>query len=46
MHSPFFTAMPTPGAVWLSHIVAMITDNQGHLWYIRGGSDQIEEVVA
>lgn len=35
-----------PGAVWLRHIVAMVTDSQGHLWYVRAGSDLIEEVAA
>lgn len=44
--APFFTGIPTPGAVWLSHIAAMVTDNQGHLWYIRAGWSQIEEVAA
>lgn len=33
-------------AVWVTPIVAMATDSQGHLWYIRGGSDVIEEVAA
>jgi len=37
---------PAPGAVWLRHIVAMTTDGQGHLWYVRGGYDSIEEVAA
>ncbi|HEY7781028.1 MAG TPA: hypothetical protein VIC85_12515 [Ktedonobacterales bacterium] len=37
---------PKPGAVWLSHIVAMVTDKEGHLWYVREGSSNIEEVVA
>ena len=33
-----------PGAVWIVAIVAMTTDSQGHLWYIRAGSDTLEEV--
>ena len=37
---------PAPGAVWLRHIVAMVADGQGHLWYVRAGSDTIEEVAA
>lgn len=35
-----------PNAVWLVHIVAMVTDKRGHLWYIRAGSGNIEEVSA
>jgi streptogramin lyase len=35
-----------PPAVWLRHIVAMATDSNGHLWYIRDGLGQIEEVSA
>ena len=36
----------TPGAVVLTHIVAMATDHEGHLWYVRAGSDHLEEVIA
>lgn len=36
----------TPGALVLSRIVAMATDNDGRLWYVRAGSDQIEMVQA
>ena len=39
-------ASPAPDAVWLSHIVAMTTDADGHLWYIRSGSNRVEEVSA
>jgi sugar lactone lactonase YvrE len=35
-----------PQAVWLTHTAAMTTDGAGHLWYIRAGSDTIEEVAA
>jgi hypothetical protein len=35
-----------PQAVWLTHMAAMTTDGAGHLWYIRAGSDTIEEVAA
>lgn len=37
---------PVAGAVWTPHIVAMATDGQAHLWYIRAGSDRIEEITA
>ncbi|HET8908935.1 MAG TPA: hypothetical protein VFN11_18405, partial [Ktedonobacterales bacterium] len=40
------TTVPNPGAVWVAPIVAMATDQQGHLWYVRAGSDVIEEVAA
>lgn len=36
---------PAPGAVWLTPIVAMVCDGQGDLWYIRAGSDVLEEVT-
>lgn len=39
------TSVPA-GAVYLRHIVAMVTDNQGHLWYIFDGTDTIQEVAA
>jgi len=37
---------PAPGAVWVSHIVAMTADGDGHLWYVRAGYNRIEEVAA
>jgi streptogramin lyase len=47
IHSRFMAdATPAPDAVWLSPIVAMVTDAQGHLYYIRTGWSQIEEVAA
>lgn len=47
IHSRFMTgATPAPDAVWLSPIATMVTDAQGHLWYIRTGWSQIEEVAA
>lgn len=36
---------PAPGAVWITHIVAMACDGQGNLWYFRAGSSQLEEVT-
>lgn len=36
---------PVPGAVWITHIVAMVCDARGDLWYIRAGSDELEEVT-
>jgi streptogramin lyase len=35
-----------PNDVWIVHMAAMVTDGVGHLWYIRAGSDVIEEVAA
>lgn len=35
-----------PGAVWLVPIVAMVTDGQGHLWYMRAGYHSLEEITA
>lgn len=35
-----------PGAVWLRHIVEMVTDGQGHLWYVRAGYSSLEEISA
>lgn len=42
------STLPTfaPNAVWLTHMAVMATDGQGHLYYIRAGSDAIEEVAA
>lgn len=40
------TGSSAPDAVWLVPIVAMATDDQGHLWYIREGYPTIEEVSA
>lgn len=37
---------PPTGAIWITPIAAMVTDDQGHLWFIRDLSDQIEEVAA
>lgn len=37
---------PYPQAVWVTHMAAMTTDGAGYLWYIRAGSDTIEEVAA
>lgn len=42
--APPFT--PDAGAVWLDHIVAMATDGQKHLWYVRAGHSTIEQVAA
>ena len=36
---------PAPGAVWITRIVAMVCDGRGDLWYIRAGSDEVEEVT-
>ena len=46
IHSPFKVGTPATDAVWLSPIATMVTDAQGHLWYIRTGWSQIEEVTA
>lgn len=35
-----------PDAVWIVPIVAMATDGEGHLWYIRASYQTIEEVSA
>lgn len=48
VHGPLGTA-PRPAdanAVQVVRMAAMVTDSEGHLWYVRAGSDVIEEVAA
>lgn len=43
---PGVPSSPPPGAIRITPIAAMMTDDQGHLWFIRDLSDQVEEVAA
>lgn len=43
--SSTYGAASAPGALALSHIAVMVTDDQDDLWYVRAGSSVIEEVT-
>lgn len=43
---PGASLSPPADAIPITPIAAMVTDDQGHLWFIRDLSDQIEEVAA
>jgi hypothetical protein len=45
-YAPGASSASPVDAIPITPIAAMVTDDLGHLWFIRDLSDEIEEVVA